>query len=126
MSIQGILLIDALCLGIMILLLNLVRTKRMYVSYAIIWLIALTGIMLLVSIPDILYTLPGLVGAIYPASALSLFAFVFIAIVLIFISVKLSVLNARQVDLIQRLAIKELEFDEERKKRKEATTLENS
>jgi hypothetical protein len=48
------------------------------------------------------------VGAIFPVSALSLLAFVFIFLVLIFFSIQLSTLSARQAELTQTLALHEL------------------
>lgn len=112
MSLQGILLIDGLGLALILLLVNLVRTKRLYVSYAIIWILAVVGLMVIVSVPSLLYVLPELVGAVYPASALSLLAFLFIFVVLIFMSVKFSTLSARQVQLIQQMALQAAEEDE--------------
>ncbi|MCB0315576.1 MAG: DUF2304 domain-containing protein, partial [Calditrichaeota bacterium] len=87
MSLQGIIVIDLLGLGFVVLLINLVRTQKLNVSYAIIWLGAVLGLMSLVSVPELLNLLPRLFGAIYPASALSLLGFVFIFLVLIFMSV---------------------------------------
>lgn len=57
---------------------------------------------------------PTSVGAIYPASALSLLAFVFILLVLIFFSIQLSMISFRQNELIQYIALKDL-LDEEKK-----------
>ena len=116
MSLQGIMVIDLMGLGFIILLINLVRTQKLNVSYAIIWLGAVLGLMSLVSVPELLNLLPRLFGAIYPASALSLLGFVFIFLVLIVMSVKLSQLSARQVELIQLLAQKELEAREREEK----------
>jgi hypothetical protein len=105
MSIQGIILIDVLGLGFILLILNLIRTRKLHVGYAVVWFLAVTGMMLLVSVPPILELLPRAVGAIFPASALSLLAFVFIFLMLIFFSVQLSVISSRQVALIQALAV---------------------
>jgi hypothetical protein len=59
------------------------------------------------------------VGAVYPASALSLLAFVFVLIMLIFFSVQLSLLAARQVEIAQSLALREL-LDRESKELRES------
>ena len=108
MSLQGIVFVDIMGLGLIFLILNLVRTKKLYIGHAVIWFLAVSGLMLMVSAPPLLTLLPRMVGAVYPASALSLLAFVFIFLVLIFFSVQISILSARQVELIQALAIKEL------------------
>jgi hypothetical protein len=109
MSLQGILIIDILGVGFIIMLINLVRIKKLYVSYAIIWLFSIILLMLIISVPPLLALLPGLVGAVYPASALSLLAFVLIFMILIFMSVKISILHTRQVELIQHLAMNALQ-----------------
>ena len=108
MSIQGIVLIDIVGLGLIILILNLIRTKKLHIGFAVIWFLAVTGLMIIISAPPLLSLLPKLVGATFPASALSLVAFVFIFLVLIFFSVQLSVISARQVELAQAFALKEL------------------
>jgi hypothetical protein len=56
------------------------------------------------------------VGATFPASAVTLLAFVFIFIVLIFFSVELSVISSRQTELAQALALNELLRKEQRLK----------
>lgn len=113
MSAQGIILIDIMGLGLIILIVNLVRTHKLHVGYAIIWLLAVLTLMILVSAPPLLSLVTQAVGAIFPASALSLLAFVFIILVLIVFSVQLSLLSARQVELAQSQALGELLKQEE-------------
>ena len=113
MSNQGVVIIDLLALGFVLWLLNLVRTKRLNVSHAAIWILAVLGMMVLVTVPPFLHGLPQLIGATYPASALSLLAFVFIFAILIYFSVQLSQIARRQTELIQALAIRGLLDSEE-------------
>ena len=108
MSLQGILLIDLLGILMIFLIVNLLRTKKLYVGYAVLWFLAISGLMIIVSVPQFLNLLPRFVGAVYPASAISLLAFIFIFSVLIFFSVQLSTISARQVELMQALAMNEL------------------
>jgi hypothetical protein len=108
MSLQGIVFIDLLGIGFIVWILNLVRTKKLHITYAAIWVLAVMGAMALISVPAFLTGLPILVGAVYPASALSLLAFAFIFAILIFFSVQLSILTKRQTELIQSLAIRGL------------------
>lgn len=105
MSTQGVLVIDALGLAMALLILNLVRTQMLHVGYAVLWLSAIGSLVLMVSVPGLQRWIPGLVGAVYPASALALLAFVFTFLVLIFFSVKLSRLSARHAELVQRLGL---------------------
>lgn len=113
MSLQGIIFIDILSIGFLLLLLNLVRTKRLNISYAVIWFLSVVGLMAIISIPSLLTLLPVLIGATYPASALSLFAFVLIFLTLIFFSVQLSAISSRQIELAQAIAIQDLLAQEE-------------
>jgi hypothetical protein len=95
-------------MGLIILILNLVRTHKLYVGYAVLWLLSVIGMMTIISIPYLLEFVTLAVGARFPASAISLLAFVLIFLVLILFSVKISILSDRQTKLIQNLAIKEL------------------
>jgi hypothetical protein len=113
MTSQGIIVIDILGLGLIILIINLVRTFRLHVGYAIVWLLSVAGLMAIISIPPLLSFITKALGAIFPVSALSLLAFLFIFLVLISLSVQLSALSARQIELIQTLALNELLTKEE-------------
>ena len=108
MSTYGIILIDLVGIGLILLILNLVRTKKLHVSYAVVWCLAIISLIAVISIPPLLNFLPKAVGATFPASAISLLAFVFIFLVLIFFSVQLSLISSRQTALIQKLALEEL------------------
>lgn len=121
MSLQGIVMIDLAGLALIFLILNLVRSKQLHIGYAVIWFLAVTGSMLIISLPPLLAYLPKIVGAIFPASALSLLAFVFIFLVLIFYSVQLSLISSRQIELIQTLALNELLASEKKSGTNEST-----
>lgn len=108
MSTQGIILIDIVGLGLIILVLNLVRMHKLHVGYAVLWLLAVLGLMVTISFPPLLTLVTQAVGATYPASALSLLAFVFILLMLIVFSVQISLLSARQIELAQSQALSEL------------------
>jgi hypothetical protein len=108
MSTQGIILIDIVGLGLIVLILNLLRTHKLHVGYAVIWLLAVLGLMIMISFLPLLALVTKAVGATFPASALSLLAFVFIFLMLIFFSVQLSLLSARQIELAQSQALSEL------------------
>lgn len=79
--------IDLVGLALIVGLLNLVRPHRLQVSCTALWLFAVFAVMTIISIPPLLDIVTLAVGAIYPASAVSLLAFVYIFVVLIFFSV---------------------------------------
>jgi hypothetical protein len=105
---QGIIIIDLAGLALIVLLVNLVRTQKLHVGYAAIWLLSTAGLLLTVSLPFLLDAVTGAVGAVFPVSALTLLALLFIIVVLIFFSVKLTILSERQTEFIQAFALKEL------------------
>jgi hypothetical protein len=98
----------------MIFILHLVRTSRLHVGYAVLWFIPLIMLILTVSFPPLLSFVTHAVGAIFPVSALTMLAFMFMFLVLVFMSVKLTTLSNRQIELIQHLALKEAENKEAR------------
>jgi hypothetical protein len=113
MSLQGILLLDVIGLILIGLIINLVRTRKLHPAFAVIWLLALVGMIIIVSIPQLLFFVTHIVGAIYPASALTLLAFVLVFGMLIFFSMQISILSARQVEMAQKTALTDLQRQED-------------
>lgn len=109
MSLQGILLLDLFGMVLIGLTVNLVRIRKLHPVFAVIWLLALVGMIAIVSVPALLgFVTHVVVGAIFPASALTLLAFTLVFGMLICFSMQLSVISARQIELAQSLALKEL------------------
>ncbi|MFO7539696.1 MAG: DUF2304 domain-containing protein [Chloroflexota bacterium] len=114
MSLQGVLLLDLFGLLLIVLLINLVRTRKLHPGFAVIWLLA-TGLMILIiSIPPLMMGVTRAVGATFPASAMTLLAFVLVFAMLIFFSMQLSLLSTRQVEMAQKIALAELAEQERR------------
>jgi hypothetical protein len=112
MNPKGILVIDAFGLLLIALIVYLVSRQKLHVGFGLLWLLTTVGAMTLVSIARLRDAVTPAVGAVYPASALSLLAFVFVFVVLIFFSVKLTALSARQTRILQALALMEQETRE--------------
>jgi uncharacterized protein DUF2304 len=108
MTTQGIIIIDLAGLALIVLLVNLVRTRQLYVGYAAIWLLSTAGLLLTVSLPSLLRIVTDAAGAVFPVSALTLLALLFIIVMLIFFSVKLTTLAEHQTELIQTVALQAL------------------
>ena len=108
MSTQGILILDLIGFTLAIAIINLVRTRRLHVAYGVIWLVAAMAMMIIVTIPPLLNFITVAVGAIFPASALTMLAFVLVFSMLILFSVQLSTLATRQIELAQAVALDEL------------------
>ena len=108
MTTQGTIIIDLAGLALIALLVNLVRTRQLYVGYAAIWLLSTAGLLLTVSLPSLLRLVTDAAGAVFPVSALTLLALLFIIVMLIFFSVKLTTLAEHQTELIQTVALQTL------------------
>ena len=109
MTLQGTIVIDLLGLTLMVLIGGALRRQTLYVGYAVIWMLSIAGLMILVSVPPILALATRAVGALFPVSALSLLAFAFIFLILIYLSVQLSILSTRVTDMARYVALRELE-----------------
>jgi hypothetical protein len=105
---QGIVFIDLVGFALLVFIIQLIRTNRLHVGYAGLWILPLIMLMITVSFPPLLLFVTRAVGAIFPASALSMLAFMFIFLVLVFISIQLTTLSNRQIELIQHLALTEI------------------
>ena len=108
MTQQGIILINLLGLGLLVFIVNLVRTDKLYVGYALVWLFSVVGLMVIVTVEPLLELVTRVVGALFPVSALSLLAFLFIFLVLVSFSVQLTSISNKQIELIQAYTMKEL------------------
>jgi hypothetical protein len=108
LSAQGIIFIDLVGLGLVLAILNLVRTHKLHTAFAVVWLFAIGSLIVIVSVPPFLSLVTVVVGARFPASAVSLLAFMFVMATLIFFSVQLSLLSARQVEMAQAFALERL------------------
>ncbi len=105
MTLQGILVLNLIGLALLLWVLNLVRHGRLYVGYGVIFVAAILGTMLLLSVPWLLNTVTHLIGAIFPASALTLLALCFIVLMLLYILSQLTIVSNRLTTLVQTLAI---------------------
>lgn len=117
MSIHGIVLIDVFGVALVLLILQLVRTGKLYAGYAALWIVSTSSLIVVVSLPPLLAFVTRALGAVFPVSALTLLAFIFMFLVLVLFSVKLTVLTERQTELIQELALRDLQDEELRRER---------
>ncbi|MCM3904620.1 MAG: DUF2304 domain-containing protein [Pyrinomonadaceae bacterium] len=105
MTLQGILVLDLFALALLLWVLNLVRHGRLYVGYGVIFVAAIIGTMLLLSVPWLQTTVTRLIGAVFPASALTLLALCFIVLMLLYILTQITIVSNRLSKLVQQLAI---------------------
>jgi Uncharacterized conserved protein (DUF2304) len=96
-----------LLIGVMLILwtLNLVRRDRLYAGYGVALCIAIVGTLLILAVPSLLFGITKLVGAIFPASALTLLALCFIVITLIYVLAQITVVSNRLATAVQQTAL---------------------
>ena len=102
---RAVLVLDLMGLFFLLWILNLVRHGRLYVGYGVIFIAAILGTMVTLSVPQLLLGVTHLVGAIFPASALTLLALGFIVLMLLYVLSQLTLVSNRLAVLIQELAI---------------------
>jgi hypothetical protein len=104
-TLQGILLVNFIGLVLLLWVLNLVRHGRLYVGYGVIFVVSIIGSLVLLSVPWLLTAVTHLIGAIFPASALTLLALCFIVLMLLYILTQITIVSNRLSKLVQELAI---------------------
>src|SRR5262249_11569576 len=107
MTTQGTIVLIAVGLTLLFWILDLVRRDRLYVGYGIILIVAILGVLLVLVVPPLLGWITRLVGALFPASALTLLALCFIVFMLVYILAQISIVSNRLALLVQELAIRQ-------------------
>ena len=97
--------------GMLILIIDLVRRKRLREEYSWLWLMTGSVILLLALWFDLLKWITHLVGAVTPSSTIFLCAFLFLIFISLHFSVVISRLADRNKDLAQKIALLEMEVE---------------
>lgn len=92
-------------LGILFVIIELVRRRRLKEEYSVLWIV--TGVVLLVlSIwYGLLLKITTLIGAVLPSSTLFFFGLTFVMLMLLHFSVRVSLLERRIMTLAQEVAL---------------------
>lgn len=112
------LLVIALAMGILISTFELIRRRRLWEKYALLWL--LTGVVLLVMglFPTPIYTISKLLGLAHLTTML-LITFLFLLCIVLHFTTVMSKQTERETELAQRLAIMKLRLDRLERTRKQ-------
>jgi hypothetical protein len=102
----------ALALGVLLLILELVRRKRLQERYALLWLLTAAVLLVLVVWKGLLTTLALKVGIKYPPSALFAVALGFELLLLLHFSLAVSRLTDQNKVLAQRLGLLQQRLEE--------------
>ena len=102
-------------IGMLLLIIELVRRRKLREEYSWLWMMTGAVILLLTLWFDLLKWITHLIGAVTPASTIFLFAFLFLILISLHFSVVISKLTDRNKELAQRYALLEMEFNEFKK-----------
>jgi hypothetical protein len=106
MTTHGILVLCLMGIALLLWILDLVRSGRLYVGYAAIFVVAIAATILTLLFPPVLATVSSVVGANLPASALTLLALGFIVVMLVYVFTQITVISNRLTAVVQELAIR--------------------
>jgi len=105
MPIRQVIVALLVSLGLLILIVELVRRRRLREEYALLWLITAAGILILTLRFNWLMWLTRLIGADEPMSTLFFFGVLFSMFISLHYSTRISQLNEQVKDLTQALAL---------------------
>jgi hypothetical protein len=100
----------AISLAILILIIELVRKRRLREEYSVLWILTGIGICILAVWYELLRKITVFIGAVVPTSTLFFFALIFLILLSLQFSVRISALQDHLKELAQRIAL--LEVDE--------------
>ncbi len=103
-------------IGMLIIIIDLVRRRKLREEYSWLWLMTGAGILILSLWFDLLKWITHIVGAITPSSTIFLFAFLFLIFISLHFSVVISKITDRNKELAQRYALLEIELRDLKKK----------
>lgn len=85
-----------------------VGRSKLGMAYGLVWLAICSALLAVSVFPELLVGLGQLAGSREPEGALRLAGFVFVAVVLLYLSLKVSALEAKVEALVQALALRDL------------------
>ncbi|GAB7027049.1 DUF2304 domain-containing protein [Geotalea toluenoxydans] len=104
---------------VFVLTIDMVRKKRLREEYSLLWLITSVSMFILVIKYDWLVALTHLIGAGLPTSTLFLGSIIFLILLAVQFSIKISKLSDQLKDLVQDNALMRHEFEKLKKERGE-------
>ncbi len=107
MSIKIQIIIAALVISALIVIINMIRKKRLELSYALSWLLVGAGILVLDLFPQLIRILSTELGIASPVNMLFFFGFCFSLIIIFVLTVAVSRLSVKIKQLAQQVAIYE-------------------
>jgi hypothetical protein len=97
--------------AILVLILELVRRRKLKEEYSVLWVATALVVLVLALWYDLLDRVTRLIGGSLPSSTLFFFGLVFILILLLHFSVRISSLERRMTSLVQELGLMTVDRD---------------
>lgn len=97
---------------------DLVRRRKLREEYSWLWLLSGGGIFLLAVWPDLLLAITRFLGILFPVSTLFFFGLIFVILICIQFSVRISKMTLEIKNLAQKIALLEGELNQTRSSNK--------
>jgi hypothetical protein len=112
MSPRGQIFIVTVSVLVILFVLNALRTRKINEEFCLWWIFIMAATDVLVLCQGLLLKITHAIGALVPISTLTLFALILVLAILIFFSMKISVLTNQMKDLIQSAALQKKDYDD--------------
>jgi hypothetical protein len=116
MSLRGQVFIVSVSVLVILYVLNALRKRKINEEYCLWWIFIMVATDVLVLWPRLLLKITHSIGALVPISTLTLFALILMLAILVYFSMKISVLTNQVKELIQSAALQKKDYDDLRLK----------
>lgn len=114
MSVKIQIIIAVLIICALIVIIDMIRKKRLELSYALSWLLVGIGVLILDVFPQLIKTISEKIGIVSPVNMLFFFGFCFSLIIIFVLTIAVSKLSIKIKQLAQQIAIYEKKEKERR------------
>ena len=114
MSVKIQILIAVLIICALIVIIDMIRKKRLELSYALSWLLVGIGVLILDVFPQLIKTISEKIGIVSPVNMLFFFGFCFSLVIIFVLTIAVSKLSIKIKQLAQQIAIYEKKETERR------------
>lgn len=114
MSVKIQIIIAVLIICALIVIIDMIRKKRLELSYALSWLLVGIGVLILDIFPQLIKTISEKIGIVSPVNMLFFFGFCFPLIIIFVLTIAVSKLSIKIKQLAQQIAIYEKKEKERR------------
>jgi hypothetical protein len=98
-------------LMLLVFIVELVRRRRLKEEYSVLWTLTALTLLVMAIVPDLLMTLTNAIGAVLASSTLFFIALIFVMLMLLHFSIRISALERGFTSLVQELGLMTVERD---------------